>query len=210
MTQTKNELRRYTDILSVIDTLRNKRITLVNPERWNDRNDRHTLELYAKRKCVESVVAYCMTAAPETAHHWQLFAGDAFGVCVVFKRDEFIDHIASQEGVRCEAVEYWTLSELEDNKPVPLDKLPFIKRAAFEAEAEVRVIADHDPKANGPTRPIHIPLGLIKRVVFSPFAIRALTDTAREVLSGFKGCGKLQFSNSALMNNQRWRRGTGE
>jgi hypothetical protein len=208
MAESEHELRRYTDVLSVMDTLRRRKITLLSPDKWLDQNDRHTLEVYARRKGIASVVAYCMTAAPETAHHWQVFAGHGFGACIVFDKPAFIDHIVRKRGLRCESVDYWTLAKLGREKPVPVDLLPFIKRSAFEGEKEVRLIADHDEELDGPTQSVSISLKLIKRIVFSPFAVRALTDTAKSVMSEFDGCSAMTFINSGLMNNGQWRRDT--
>lgn len=205
MAAVKNELRRYTDVLTVMDILRHKRITLLNTDKWADQNDRHTMEVYAARKKVPSVVAYCMTEAAETAHHWQLFAGHGFGACVVFKKKEFIDFIVRKRGLRCELVDYWTLARFEREQPVPVEKLPFIKRAAFEAEEEVRIIADHDASVDGPTQNVSIRLGLIDRIVFSPFSVRSLVDNAKDVMLGFEGCSTVRFMHSALMNNRKWR-----
>jgi len=206
VTETKNELRRYTDVLSVMDMLRHERITLLSTDKWADQNDRHTMEVYAARKRIPSVVAYCMTAGVETAHHWQLFAGHGFGACVVFKKDEFVDFVTRRRGLRCESMDYWTLARLEREQPVPVEKLPFIKRAAFEAEQEVRVIADHDANVDGPTQHVSIRRGLIDRIVFSPFAVRPLVENAKEVMLGFEGCSTVRFTHSALMNNRKWRR----
>lgn len=206
MIASENELRRYTDVLSVMDMLRHARITLLSAEKWTDQNDRHTMEVYADRKKIASVVAYCMTEAAETAHHWQVFAGHEFGVCVVFKKAEFIDFIKRRRGLRCESVDYWTLARLEREQPLDIEALPYIKREAFRDEREVRIIADHDETLDGPTQHVSIRLNLIERIVFSPFAVRALIDNAKDVMQGFIGCGSLTFMHSALMNNRQWRR----
>jgi len=191
-----------------MDMLRHERITLLSPEKWHDRNDRHTMEIYAQQRDIPSVLAYCMTEAPETAHHWQVFAGHSFGACVVFKKAEFLEHIRKRPELRCESVEYWTLERLERDGPVPIDRLPFIKRSAFQDEREVRLIADEAAMFEGSTLSVSIRIGLINRVIFSPFAVRALVDTAKDVMLGFEGCGSLPFMASALMDNKKWRRET--
>ena len=77
-------LRRYTDALSLIDILNNKRLSLLSPAHWYDQNDAFGLELYRKRIGAGRVYALCFTDATETGHHWQLFAGQNHGVCIIF------------------------------------------------------------------------------------------------------------------------------
>ncbi|RYD40968.1 MAG: hypothetical protein EOP83_34550 [Verrucomicrobiaceae bacterium] len=190
----------------MMDMLRHERITLLSTDKWADQNDRHTMEVYAARKKTPSVVAYCMTEAAETAHHWQLFAGHDFGACVVFKKAEFTDFIRNRRGLRCENIDYWTLARLEREQPISVEVLPFIKRAAFEAEREVRIIADHDASLDGPTQHVSIRRSLIDRIVFSPFAVRSLVENAKDVMLDFKGCSTVRFVHSALMNNRKWMR----
>jgi len=43
---TVTTLRRYTDLPELLYMLRNKKITLLNPANWDDRNDSHYLHLY--------------------------------------------------------------------------------------------------------------------------------------------------------------------
>jgi hypothetical protein len=57
-------LRRYTNLL------KEQKITLLDPESWEDKNDSHFMSLYRKKKSLKSVLALCFTQASETFHHW--------------------------------------------------------------------------------------------------------------------------------------------
>ena len=46
----KKYLRRYTDLTALIYLLRNGKITLLDPETWDDSNDSHYLAVYKKRR----------------------------------------------------------------------------------------------------------------------------------------------------------------
>jgi len=46
----KRFLRRYTDIPALIYLLRQRKITLLNPGTWEDKNDTHYLSIYKRRK----------------------------------------------------------------------------------------------------------------------------------------------------------------
>jgi hypothetical protein len=39
-------LKRYTTLSSALDVLENKRLTLLDPAKWDDRNDTYFIELY--------------------------------------------------------------------------------------------------------------------------------------------------------------------
>ncbi|TCP72969.1 hypothetical protein C8J43_101712 [Sphingomonas sp. PP-CE-1G-424] len=75
-------LKRYTSTLAALDTFINRRITLLNPLAWADRNDRELMDLDASTTPRRVAFAYCMAEGNETAHHWQVFADRGFGVCI--------------------------------------------------------------------------------------------------------------------------------
>lgn len=62
-------LRRYTDIPFLLDYLRTKELVLLSPKMWDDKNDRHYLESYARASRFDSIYALCLTEASETYHH---------------------------------------------------------------------------------------------------------------------------------------------
>ncbi|MGB5081258.1 MAG: DUF2971 domain-containing protein, partial [Burkholderiales bacterium] len=120
-------LRRYTDIPALIYLLNERKITLLDPQSWDDSNDSHYLTLYKEKKKLESVLALCFTQAGETYHHWRVFADGSSGVCIRFKRPELLSAIKKQPGLRTRTVTYLTLEEIRDKKPAIHD-LPFLKR----------------------------------------------------------------------------------
>ena len=52
-----NRLLRYTDLASLILLLTERKVTLLNPERWDDRNDAYFMKLYKDRKHFKSLLA---------------------------------------------------------------------------------------------------------------------------------------------------------
>ena len=51
--------RRYTNLADLIYILREKRITLRDPQRWDDRNDSYYLKKYKESKNLETLLALC-------------------------------------------------------------------------------------------------------------------------------------------------------
>ena len=78
-------LRRYTNMTTLIYMLKEKKITLLNPEKWDDKNDAYYMSLYKKKGSLKSILALCFTQVPERYHHWRVFAGGPDGVCVRFE-----------------------------------------------------------------------------------------------------------------------------
>jgi len=83
-------LRRYTDIPALVYLLTERKITLVDPQSWDDANDSYYLSLYREKKKLGSVLALCFTQTSERYHHWRVFAHGSGGVCVSFKRPELV------------------------------------------------------------------------------------------------------------------------
>jgi hypothetical protein len=201
-----DELRRYTDVLSVADMLRHKRITLLSPAKWADQNDSHSLEVYRRKLGVSSIVALCLTEASETYHHWQVFAGHGHGACVVFDKARLIARLQKSPALTFGQVHYKPLAYVEKSRPLPVDELPFVKRNTFRDEKEFRIIAQQDGLFADSPLNVGIDLDIVKQVIFSPLAPRALLETMKEILSSFEGCDSIRFSHSRLTNNPAWRR----
>jgi len=52
-------IRRYTSVAALIDILRRREIVLLDPQNWDDRNDRYFMKLYKDKK---SLVGYTVFA----------------------------------------------------------------------------------------------------------------------------------------------------
>ncbi|MBT9571470.1 hypothetical protein [Brevundimonas sp. TSRC1-1] len=199
-------LRRYTDVLSLLDMLKHNRLTLLSPDTWFDRNDSYGLREYGKRRGAGEVYALCMTAGPETGHHWQLFAGSSHGVCVHFDLDEFRLHLDSLErDILHGPMRYLNLTQVRDLSPIPDDDLPFLKRVTFEAESEYRVVAWEEDLFAGVTYALPMPARLIKKVTLGPLMPRSLAMTLKDIACEFVGCEEINFTHSRVHNNESWR-----
>jgi hypothetical protein len=79
-------LRRYTNLPALIHLLTKRKITLLDPESWDDKNDSRFLTLYGKKNSLKTVLALCFAKSRETYHRWRVFADGPSGVCVRFDR----------------------------------------------------------------------------------------------------------------------------
>ncbi len=163
---TTEHLRRHTELPALIYLLRERKLTLLDPQSWDDRNDSHYLELYRQKNRLKSVLALCFTQTGETYHHWRVFADGSGGVCIRFKRSALLNATKAQGSLRHGAVKYLTLRQLRSRK-VRLDDLPFLKRFAFQHENEWRMIYESATQRIS-SLTIDIPLSSIQRVTLSP------------------------------------------
>lgn len=77
-------MRRYTELPSLIYMLAYRKITLLDPSSWDDKNDSYFFSLYRDKVKLKSVLALCFTQARDTYHHWRVFApgsADVPGIC---------------------------------------------------------------------------------------------------------------------------------
>jgi hypothetical protein len=195
-------LRRYTNFPALIYLLRERKITLLDPASWDDKNDSYFLSLYREKKGLKSVLALCFTPAAETYHHWRVFADGPSGACIRFHRTELINAVKAQTGVSSKAVEYLRLSDVEGAR-AKIGKLPFLKRAPFQHENEFRII--YESRTKKQTEDIPIPLSCIDRITLSPWIPTALFEDMRRTIKDIKGCGSVKVLRSSLISNERWK-----
>jgi hypothetical protein len=201
MTLTKKFLRRYSNLPSLIHLLTTKSLTFLDPQSWDDKNDSLYMGLYKKKRELDTLLALCFSQETETYHHWSVFAPGSSGVCISFKKPELLNELKQWEGIRSRRVTYIPLNHLAET-PKDVRRLPFMKRAPFEPEAEYRVIFEEKGK---PRRyvDIEIPLSCIDRVTLSPWMPESVADSVKSALKGL-GAGKIKVYRSTLIDNDKW------
>jgi len=202
LTTLRKYLRRYTDIPALVCLLSEQRVTLLDPETWDDKNDSHFLKLYQEKNGFQSVLAVCFTRTSETYHHWRVFANGSSGVCISFKREQLLDAIRKQIGVRSGPVKYVKLAAMRRMKLATRD-LPFLKRYPFEHESEFRIIYESREKLR--TIDIPIPLSCIDRITLSPWLNQRLCKHVKKILWSISGCRDLEIVQSTLISNEDWK-----
>lgn len=205
MTKLRNFIRRYTSIPSVIDALRRQELTLLDPQSWDDRNDRHFMALYKERRNLGGLYALCAATCSETYHHWRVFAGAADGACIELRREPLEAALRKFEGVSFGEVEYLLLNKVEALTPDDLARLPFVKRQGFAAEEEYRIIAE-TREAQLPAISTHLPVAWINRIYLNPWLPSPLADSVTRTLREIRGCSRLSIQKSHLIENDRWKK----
>lgn len=206
MTKLTNYIRRYTSVSALIDTLARKKLTLLSPETWDDRNDRYFMALYREKKNLKKLSAMCATNVTETYHHWRVFSGLSDGACLVIKRKKLEAAFQEVAGVRYGEIEYLKLEELRSftASTEDIDRLPFVKRAAFKDEGEYRVTFESDVDDDEPYQ-LPIEPSWIDRVQLNPWMPSALVETITNILTNLDGFSDLEVRRSYLIDSDSWK-----
>lgn len=195
-------LNRFTTLPFVLDILTRKKLTLLNPSKWEDYNDRLTLELFKQRQGYESVYALCLSDNRETIHHWNAFANGSSGCCIEFYQKKLLDILDKNEGVKYGKTTYLKVADL-DKKKFNDDMLPFVKRHLFEPEQEFRIIfLSQEPQKE--TFDIEIELDSIKRITVSNKMPKLIYRSVRKSLINTPHNFQGEIYRSTLFDNRNW------
>jgi hypothetical protein len=197
-------LRRYTQFPALIYLLQSRRLTLLDPKSWDDKNDSYYLSIYRRRQALKSVLALCFSEEGETYHHWSVFAPGTGGICIEFDREALLRAVSRRAGVRGGSVSYWTLKESRE-RPLLVSDLPFRKRYAYQPEREFRLLYE-SKREELQSLDVPIPLKAISRVYLSPWLPMALQDAVKALLHSIQGCRNLKVYRSTLISNESWKR----
>ena len=196
-------LRRYTDIPALLYLLTNRKISMLDPQTWDDSNDSHYISVYKDKNQLKAVLALCFSQEKETYHHWKVFAGTSSGICIRFMRDGLLDILTKRQGIRAKDIDYFTLNNIR-NKTIKTEDLPFIKRSAFQDEDEFRVIYESETKEYS-SLDIPIPLSCIARITLSPWMHKKLASSVKKLIKTIDECQNLKVVRSTLTGNEEWK-----
>lgn len=200
-------LKRFTSLAVALDMLVEKRLTLLSPASWDDQNDIAFLEAYRQARGVQKVFAMCFTQAPETFHHWSVFAGGLEGVRVNIDKQALLQSLTDDPCYVWNDVGYRTLDQMAAARTIGVFDIPFFKRFAFRDELEFRLLYEcADPKSVVH----HVPIrrSWIKSITVSPWMPKTLFESVKTAIHSLDGCEKLKVQKTSLRENDRWKSAT--
>lgn len=197
------KLSRFTSLPILLDMLSGKKITLLDPVLWEDKNDTEVIMEYKKRKELKNLLALCFTHEDETVHHWKTFSGGNSGCVVEFDAHRMFAIFDRIDGLRHQPVVYRKISDVQrEAGKMDVEEMPFTKRWPFRCEAEYRVIYEGD--CSDTFYNIQIPLELINKITISQHMPKAVYETIKGYLRGLKGDPESRISHSTLYENRKW------
>jgi hypothetical protein len=195
-------LRRYTDLAQALFMLHERKMTLMDPNNWDDKNDSMFLSEYKVKKKLKVVAALCFARASETYHHWGIFSKGNDGVCICFNMDKLVSQLSSIEGMQCRSVEYKTFDQMRETS-IKVDDLPFLKRYGYSAEKEFRVL--YESGNDGSSYPAFpIDLSCITRIVVSPWLPEPYFKEVKRVLKRTGLPSSVPVLQSTLIGSRKW------
>lgn len=200
----ENSFRRYTNLAATIRLLSTKRISLLNPAAWDDRNDAFLMAEYKRHKNAKTLLAVCFADREETYHHWKIYSHGSDGVCVIFDKDIILSAFTGDPHIKQGYVEYKQLKEVREMSTVGVEELPFLKRFPYGDESEYRVIYVSD-EAGKEFKEYDIKLGSIKQLTLGPWMSEELFASARDMLRSIDGWSNLKITRSTLLENKVWK-----
>jgi hypothetical protein len=199
-----DSIKRYTDIPFILQTLHEKKLALLNPKSWDDKNDAHYMLRYKQKKQLKGVFALCLTEANQTYHHWKVFTHGASGACIHFRADQFQNWVNETTGLTGKNVEYKTIRELTQTPPTT-EKLPFLKRYAYQDEAEYRLLHESSTTASGPVA-FSFPCDMVERIVLNPWLPSTTVKSIKELIQSIKCWESLSVIRATIVRNEEWRK----
>ncbi|MGA3052165.1 MAG: DUF2971 domain-containing protein [Chitinispirillaceae bacterium] len=203
---TTNILRRYTSIPCLLELLQNKKITFLDPETWDDENDRYYLKKYKDYRKLASVLVLCFTIKEGTYHHWKIYSAGSSGVCIRFDKKLLLSYFQKEPGIhiRKNVVKYPKQNTIKYFKK---NELPFRKRFAFTDELEYRIICECET-AKIKQKSFNINISCIKKIVLNPWMSKNVAISIKNTILNIKGCkslkNKITFSN--IINSTTWKK----
>jgi hypothetical protein len=198
-------LRRYTNLASAIHLLQTRKITLLDPSTWDDRNDAYFMSEYKRRTGAASVLAVCFAQSHQTYHHWRVFSHGSDGVCIDFDKDGLLGKFDHDACVQHGVINYTLLKHAKRMADVNIEQLPYLKRWPYSDEAEYRAVYI-DRHASKPFHQVAINLGHINRITLSPWLAAPLAESVKSMLKAISGCSKIKVYRSTLIDNPEWKK----
>lgn len=196
-----DHLNRYTTLPVLLDLLKRKKLVLLDPATWEDRNDSEVMLEYKRRKKSQSLLALCFSHGSETIHHWKTFADGISGCCIEFSRKSLIEHIKMHPGVRYRDVTYRKLKDLKGGT-IRLNDMPFTKRWPYRCEEEFRIIWEGDTATTYYEIPFD--LKLINKITISQRMPKQVYSTILKYLKTAFNNPDQRINRSTLYENKTW------
>ncbi|HAH09316.1 MAG TPA: hypothetical protein DCL54_11020 [Alphaproteobacteria bacterium] len=202
--------RHYTNVVSLIKLLTDKKLLLSDPNYWDDRNDRAAMNEYKKRNEFSCVLAVCLSKTGETYHHWSVFSKGIAGVCVEFdarELDSDISRCSVPTGTKLfgRDVKYYPISVLKRLR-LESDQLGFAKRISYKDEKEFRVMYTSTNHAHRSDKIFECPIRIVSvsQILLSPWMYDTQIPSTKKAINSIDGCAGIKIAKSTLVQNDTW------
>jgi hypothetical protein len=194
-------LNRYTTLPVLLDMLKRRRLDLLEPDSWEDKNDSAIMSEYKRRKRVKRLFALCFSHCDETVHHWKAFADGTSGCCIEFDMKRMKALLDTHPDIRHGSVAYRKIKDVDDLSIKSKD-IPFTKRWPYRCEEEYRIIWEGD--SDDTFHEIEFDLRMINKITISQRMPKQVYDSIKEYLKEVFADPSKRINRSTLYENQIW------
>ena len=197
------KLNRFTTLPILLDLLQRKKLTLLDPKLWEDKNDTEIIFEYKKKKGIKNLFAICLSYGDETIHHWKTYSNGSSGCLIEFDTKRLFSILDKVPNLTHRKVKYKKLLDVErKNTSIEVNDIPFTKRWPYRCEDEYRIIVSSEK--DEPFFDIDIDLSVIKRITISQQMPDKIYQTIKEYLKDLRGNPDSRINRSTLYENKRW------
>ena len=197
----KPYLRRYMQLPQALHMLSQKLLNLGDTRYWEDRSEAALFEKYRLKKDLEGVLALCFTEAPETNHHWKIYAGGVSGICIEFDKAGLIKAFDRDKRLSHGSVDYLKIVDAPKYSP-QVDRWPFVKRLPFSDEKEYRVI--YNDVDGIKFFELGFDIQYVNAIHLNPWIQRNVLESITELILSIPGCENLKISRTGILESRRW------
>lgn len=198
--QLPERLSRFTTLPVLLDFLYRKKLVLLNPNTWEDRNDTQVILAYKEKAGIDKLFALCFTHGNETIHHWKTYSAGPSGCCIEFDAEKLISIFNANKNIRHGKVKYKKINEVGPHS-FTVKEMPFIKRFPYECEQEYRVI--WQGKTTAPHFEIDVPLEAVNKITISQQMPDQVFESIKTHLKK-ESDRDIRISRSTLFENKTW------
>jgi hypothetical protein len=193
------KLNRYTTLPVLLDMLKKKRLILLDPSSWEDKNDAYVILEYKRRKKIPKLFTVCFSIGNETIHHWKTYANGISGCCIQFDEEKLLKTFTGIEQIRYGEVKY---KRIKDVGGIELDQIPFVKRYPYRIEREFRILWEGSTKLN--SIEIDINLNSIIKITISQNMPEDVYETIVDLLRQEIRNPSQKINRSTIYENKKW------
>ena len=191
----------------LLDLIKNRRLPLINPSEWEDKNDIFASKLSCRDNEVVGICCFTLSKS-NSIYRWSKMAPNNLCVRVEFDINKIKARLSQKMVMK--KVRYKSIDNLKPNVIKTIKDCAFVKSKPFEQEKEIRIVTyqslvDENIKIVDYLR--ELPSDVIKGIRFSPFLSHELFLLVKELLrkyltaNNWKG---VNISQSRILNKEKW------
>jgi hypothetical protein len=125
-----------------------------------------------------------------------------FGRLHLLRQRKLLAWLSEDDLIEGRKVIYRTLMQIQKEPPTVND-LPFLKRKAYEHEAEFRLLYSTKRKSV-PFKNFVLPIDITDGVYLNPWLPIATFNAIKDVIQKIEGCEELEVMRATIIENKEW------